>query len=265
MTLFDEDAGASDTPSRDAPSRCKLVVAYDGTEFRGFATQPDVRTVEGVLTDSLEKVLRHPPAGFTCAGRTDAGVHAWGQVVTFDADPADTAPDRLQAALNRMLAPEVVVRSAEIVEPDFDARQSARWRTYTYAVVNRPVPDPFLARYAWWVPDPIDLSALRLGADPFVGEHDFAAFCRKGPEGSTTARRVLASRWRVAESGILRYEVTATAFCWQMVRSMVGTLVDVGTGKIRPGDLLGIIRSRDRAAAGRLAPPQGLCLWEVGY
>ncbi|MGH8986105.1 MAG: tRNA pseudouridine(38-40) synthase TruA [Acidimicrobiia bacterium] len=266
MTLFDEEGGSSGGSTGDAPARCKLVVAYDGTDFRGYAAQPDVRTVEGVLAEALEKVLRRPATHLTCAGRTDAGVHAWGQVVSFDADAdAGIAPDRLRSSLNGMLAPELVVRSVELAEPDFDARRSAQWRTYTYAVVNRPAPDPFLARYAWWVPEPLDLPALRLGADPFVGEHDFAAFCRKGPEGSTSTRRVLSSRWVAAEDGVLRYEISATAFCWQMVRSIVGTLVDVGTGRIRPGDLLRIVRARDRAAAGRLAPPQGLCLWEVGY
>src|SRR5919106_1790290 len=146
-----------------------------------------------------------------------------------------------------------------------DARRSACWRAYRYAIVNRPVPDPFLARYAWWVPTPLDLDALRLGADPFVGEHDFAAFCRKGPEGSTTTRRVYESRWHDLGGGVLRYDVRAAAFCWQMVRAIVGTLVDVGTGKKRPGDLMAILRSRDRADAGQLAPPHGLCLWQVGY
>ncbi len=244
--------------------RIKLVVAYDGTDFRGYAAQPDVRTVEGVLTDAIERVLRCPVEGLACAGRTDAGVHAWGQVVTFDAAP-DFDPDRLLASLNGLLAPEVVVREATVADGGFDARRSARWRTYTYAVVNRPAPDPFLARYTWWVPETIDLPALRLGADPFVGEHDFASFCRQGPEGSTTVRRVLASRWVPVGGGVLRYEITATAFCWQMVRAIVGTLVDVGTGRIRPGDLMRVIRARDRQAAGRLAPPHGLCLWDVGY
>ena len=258
MTLFEGTGPAHDS------ARAKLVVAYDGTEFRGYAAQPDVRTVEGTLSDALEKVLHGPAANLGCAGRTDAGVHAWGQVVSFDAG-TDLDVERVQKAINGMLAPEIVVRTAELVEPDFDARRSAKWRSYTYAVVNRPVPDPFLARYAWWVPEPIDLPALRLGADPFVGEHNFASFCRAGPEGSTTVRRVLSSRWVAAENGVLRYEIAATAFCWQMVRSIVGTLVDVGVGTFRPGDLMRIIRARDRAAAGRIAPPQGLCLWEVGY
>jgi tRNA pseudouridine38-40 synthase len=255
MTLFDAAAG---------PARCKLVIAYDGTGFRGFAAQPDQHTVEGTLTRALERILRHSVENLACAGRTDAGVHAWGQVVSFDAPPG-LDPWHLQGALNGMLSPEVVVRSADLVDPAFDARRSAIWRAYRYTIVNRPVPDPFLARYAWWVPQPLDLRALRLAADPFVGEHDFAAFCRKGPEGSTTVRRVLSSRWSAGEDGVLRYEVTATAFCWQMVRAMVGTLVEIGMGKKRPGELMGIMRSRDRAAAGPLAPPGGLCLWEVGY
>jgi tRNA pseudouridine38-40 synthase len=257
VTLFDDDTGPG-------PARCKLVVAYDGTNFRGYAIQPDVRTVEGVLTKALEKLRHWPLDNLSCAGRTDAGVHAWGQVVSFDATPG-LDPWRLQAALNKMLGPEVVVRSADLVEADFDARRSARSRTYTYAIVNRPVPDPFLARFAWWVPEPLDLATLRMAADPFVGEHDFSAFCRTGPEGSTTVRRVLASHWAAAEDGVLRYEITAAAFCWQMVRSIVGTLVDVGKGKRRPGELMAILRSRDRARAGAPAPPHGLCLWEVGY
>jgi tRNA pseudouridine38-40 synthase len=131
--------------------------------------------------------------------------------------------------------------------------------------MNRPVPDPFLARYAWWVAEPLDRSVLRLGADPFVGEHDFAAFCRKGPPGSTTVRHVLASSWAEEDGGVLRYRIRARAFCWQMVRAVVGLLVEIGRARRTPGDVMGVIRSRDRARAAPLAPPQGLCLWEVGY
>jgi tRNA pseudouridine38-40 synthase len=254
VTLFEPTGG---------PARCRLVVAYDGTAFHGFAVQPEVRTVAGALTKALERVLRHP-VEITCAGRTDAGVHAWGQVVGFDAGTG-LDPWRMQSSLNGMLGPEIVVRSAEIVDSSFDARRSATWRSYRYTIVNRPVPDPFLARYAWWVPEPLDFSLLRLGADPFVGEHDFAAFCRKGPEGSTSVRRVLESQWRDLGDGVIRYDITGTAFCWQMVRSIVGTLVDVGRSRRRPGDILTILRSRDRGAAAPVAPPHGLCLWEVGY
>ena len=243
-----------------------MVVAYDGTGFRGFAAQPSqprTRTVGGALGGAIEKVLRHP-VELTCAGRTDAGVHARGQVVSFEAEPG-LDPWRLQAALNSMLGPEIVVRTVDVVAAGFDARRSATARTYHYTIVNRPEPDPFLARYAWWVSEPLDLRVLRLAADVFVGEHDFASFCRKGPEGSSTVRVVHTSRWHDDGDGVLRYEIRSGAFCWQMVRSIVGTLVEVGSGKRRPGDLLAIVRAGDRAAAGQLAPPHGLCLWEVEY
>lgn len=254
----------AESPARDRV--LKLTVAYDGTEFHGFAAQPDQRTIEGVLRDALARVLRRDDLTLTCAGRTDAGVHAWGQVVSFPVD-ADAAVDveRIAHSVTRQLGPEVVVRAAELVDGSFDARHGARWRAYRYTIVNRPAPDPFLARTAWWVPEALDLSLLRMGADPFLGEHDFAAFCRKGPPGSSTVRRVLESSWHDLGDGVLRFDITATAFCWQMVRSIVGTLVDVGAGKIRPGELLGILRARDRNATGRVGAPQGLCLWEVGY
>jgi tRNA pseudouridine38-40 synthase len=258
VTLFD---------APDAlPAQVKMVVAYDGTDFSGFAAQPNqphVKTVGGALGQAIGKVLRHP-VELACAGRTDAGVHAWGQVVSFPAIPG-LDPWRLASAVSSMLAPQIVVRSCEIVDGSFDARQSAIWRHYRYTIVNRPVPDPFRDRFTWWISDPLDLRALWLAADPFVGDHDFSSFCRKGPEGSTTMRTVHMSSWTDEGDGILRYEIRAAAFCWQMVRSIVGTLVEVGAGKRRPGEMLGIINAHERAAAGQIAPPHGLSLWEVGY
>jgi tRNA pseudouridine38-40 synthase len=242
----------------------RLTVAYDGTDFHGFAAQRDQRTVEGELREALGRVLQRDELVLACAGRTDAGVHAWGQVVSVPVDDG-VDPERVARAVTRPLGPEVVVCDAALVDAPFDARHDAKWRAYRYTIVNRPAPDPFLARTAWWVPEPLDLALLRLGADPFLGEHDFATFCRKGPPGSSTTRRVLDSTWHDLGDGVLRFDITATAFCWQMVRSIVGTLVDVGAGKIRPGELLGILRARDRNAAGRVGVPQGLCLWEVGY
>jgi tRNA pseudouridine38-40 synthase len=258
-----EPAGPPDASSARR-RRFALVVAYDGTDFHGFASQPGQRTVAGVLIEALTEMLHGEVEDFACAGRTDAGVHAWGQVVSF-ATEAAVDPGRLVRGLTRRLGPEVVVREAREAALDFDARRSALARTYRYTIVNRPVPDPFLARVAWWVPEPLDLSLLRLAADPFVGEHDFAAFCRRGPEGSSTVRRVMRSHWDVLDDGVLRYEIRANAFCWQMVRSIVGTLVEIGQGRLRPGDVLAILRARDRSRAGRLAPPHGLCLWAVDY
>ena len=255
MTLFDDDVAARVT--------IKLVVAYDGTGFHGFAPQPGVRTVSDTLSGALARVLKEP-MGLTCAGRTDAGVHAWGQVVSFDI-ASDVDLERLKDSINGMLASEIVVRSIESMNPDFDARRSAQWRRYRYTIVNRVAPDPFLDRYSWWIPRPLDMSALRLAADPFVGAHDFASFCRKGPEGSSITRRVLESTWSDVGDGVLRYDICAAAFCWQMVRSIVGTLVEVGLGKRRSGEMLGMIRVGDRAVVGAPAPQRGLCLWEVGY
>jgi tRNA pseudouridine38-40 synthase len=251
--------------SPEGPAKVRLVVAYDGTDFRGFAPQsgqPRTRTVGGVLGAAIEKVTRRP-VDLVCAGRTDAGVHARGQVVSFDAESGLDAA-RLQTALNSMLGPEIVVRSADVVAPDFDARRSATARTYIYTIVNRDVADTFLARFAWWVSEPLDLRLLRLGADVFVGEHDFASFCRKR-EGTTTLRTVTSARWHDDGDGVLRFEVRASAFCWQMVRSIVGTLVEVGNGRRRPGDLLTVLRAADRAEAAQPAPPHGLCLWDVEY
>jgi tRNA pseudouridine38-40 synthase len=263
VTLFDP-ANRPSAPS--ALAKVKLIVAYDGTDFSGFAPQPNqpgVRTVGGALGEAIAKVLRHE-VELTCAGRTDSGVHAWGQVVSFAAEPEPDL-DRLQQAVNSMLGPEVVLRSCELVDPQFDARHGARWRQYRYSILNRPVTDPFRDRFVWWVPEPLDLRALRLAADPFVGEHDFGAFCRKGPEGSSLTRRVYDSRWLDEDDGALRYEIRANAFCWQMVRAVVGTLVEVGIGKRRPGEIMGVLRSGERQGAGQLAPPRGLCLWDVGY
>ena len=196
-------------------------VAYDGTDFRGFAAQREQRTVEGVLTDALARVLRSPTVEVSCAGRTDAGVHAWGQVVSVPVD-GEVDPDTIARSVNAQLGPR-----SWCAPPSWSTRPSTpgtprNGAPYRYTIVNRAAPDPFLARYAWWVPEPLDLRRCALGADPFIGEHDFASFCRRGPEGSTTVRRVLDSSWVDVGDGVLRYEVRATAFCWQMVRSIVG-------------------------------------------
>ena len=248
--------------------RARMIVAYDGSGFHGFAPNPEVRTVGGVLREVIEQVVQHP-VELTCAGRTDAGVHAWGQVVSFDV-PADRFdPQDLQRAVNRQCAPAIVVRDLAVGPEGFDARHSAVRRIYRYTIVNRPVPDPFLAHVAWHVPRPLELDLLRLASDPLVGEHDFSAFCRKprqrhGGEPSLV-RHVHRADWSDVGDGVLRFEIEANAFCHQMVRSIVGTLVDVGLGRKHAGDVLGILAGRDRSRAAPLAPPHGLCLWAVKY
>jgi tRNA pseudouridine38-40 synthase len=247
-------------------SRVKMVVAYDGGPFRGFAENAGVPTVAGTLRAALERVLR-TEVELTGAGRTDTGVHAWGQVASFDA-PADGLDlARLQRSVNGLCGPAIVVRSVEVAAPDFDARFSARWRQYRYRILNRDVPDPFLAPTTWYVEPSLDLHLLTLACDPLIGEHDFSSFCRRrrGDVEQTLVRRVLDARWSIPEPDIVQFEIEATAFCHQMVRSIVGLLVEVGQGRRTPGDVMEVLRARDRSRAGQLAPPHGLCLWEVGY
>ena len=286
MTLFDSDPGRppeseadpddeAPEPGRPVPGavRVRMTVAYDGSGFRGFALQRDVPTVAGALSQAIHTVVGHPVT-LTCAGRTDAGVHAAGQVVHFDL-LADQARDAyagpeidylgLRRACNRLLAPRVVVNSLGAAPPGFDARRSAIWRRYRYWVLNREQPDPFLSRRSWHVEEPLDLRAMQLACDPIHGEHDFAAFCRQRPGGTgSTVRRVLSAEWSTP-LGMLLFEIKASAFCHQMVRSLVGTMVEIGRGRLRAGDVTGILGSGLRSRAGGLAPPHGLCLEEVGY
>jgi tRNA pseudouridine38-40 synthase len=248
-----------------APTRrLRLLVAYDGSGYHGFAVQPGVATVGGALVHALERYLRHT-VELTCAGRTDTGVHAWGQVVTFDARQ-DADPKALQRAVNRTLRPAIVVRQATVADAGFDARRSATGRLYRYTVRNDPVLDPFTAGTAWHVPAPLDLPAMRLACDALHGEHDFGSFCRRPPvPDASLVRMVRRAGWEDLGGGMLRFEIEASSFCHQMVRSVVGTLVEVGLGKRRAGEMSTVLRARNRQAAASPAPAHGLCLWEVSY
>ena len=192
-------------------------------------------------------------------------MHAWGQVLSFPAPPG-LEPERLRASLNGMLGPEIVVRDAELVPAGFDARRSAQWRHYRFTVVNRPEPDPFLARYAWWVAAPLELRALHLAADPFVGEHDFASFCRKPTGGGGLRRRVMQSRWSEAGDGVLPLRGPR-----QRVLLADGAVHGRARWSTSAPGSAGPARSwascaRPTAPApATLAPAHGLCLWEVGY
>jgi tRNA pseudouridine38-40 synthase len=247
-----------------------MTVAYDGAAFHGFAAQPGLKTVGGTIATTLQRVLGHP-VELVGAGRTDTGVHGWGQVVTFDADAARFDAAKVQSAVNGLCGPAIVVRDAGVAErPDFDARFDARARRYRYTVLNRPVPDPFLATTAWHVAPPLDLPAMQAACDPLIGEHDFTSFCRrpKGQDDPSMVRRVLDARWErddAAGDGVLRFWIEATAFCHQMVRSITGTIVDAGLGKRTAADVMFALEAKRRATAGPVAPPHGLCLWEVVY
>jgi tRNA pseudouridine38-40 synthase len=240
----------------------RLLIAYDGTGFHGWARQPGVRTVQGALEDAVAALLDGAPR-LAVAGRTDAGVHAWGQVASFVA-PRNVDPESVLAASNARLAPEVVIREARRAPDGFDARRSATSREYRYRIDVGPVPDPFVARYVWHRAGRLDAPAMRRAAGHLVGEHDFRAFCRAPEPPAGTVRRL--ERLVVAARGErIEVLVRANAFCQQMVRSLVGTLVRVGDGTVDPEAIPAIIAGGDRAAAGRVAPPHGLTLWQVRY
>jgi tRNA pseudouridine38-40 synthase len=249
-------------------ARVRFLVAYDGAPFHGFAENDGVPTVLGAFRQALELVVRQP-CDLVGAGRTDSGVHAWGQVISGDL-PDGTDLDELSRRLNKLLGPSIAVREAEWTADDFDARCSATARHYRYDVWNHPAPDPLRASSSWHVSQPLLVPVMRQAGDGLIGEHDFSSFCRRvkvaeGEAEKSRMRRVRSLRWSEPDEHLLRCEISANAFCHQMVRSIVGTMVDVGLGRISAGDVLTILRARDRNAAGQVAPPHGLVLWRVDY
>lgn len=238
-----------------------LLVAYDGTDFQGFARQREGRTVQGSLEEALSQLLRVVDLRIVGAGRTDAGVHAVGQVVSFEA-PTGTDPGWVAERLNKRLGPEISVRAAAAVPDEFDARHSARKRVYEYTLYRATSPDPFLDRFTVWAPGPLNIAAMRRAARSFLGEHDFSSFCRRG-EGSMV-RRVRTITIRPSDDRLV-IRVVADSFCHQMVRSMVGFLLDVGRGKREVDEVPRALAARDRNKAGPVAPAKGLRLVSVGY
>lgn len=241
----------------------RLDLAYDGTDFRGFARQPQVRTVQGELEKALSVVLREDVLT-TCAGRTDAGVHARRQVVSLKRSRRIDDEAAMVRSLNRLLPPDVAVHRMSPTEEGWSARFSAKWRAYRYHVRTDPAPDPLERRLVWHLGVPLDVEAMNRAAAFLVGTHDFASFCRAA-EGRSTVREVREARWRVEKAGHLTFKAMASSFCQQMVRSMVGWCVEVGRGRREASETPGVLSARDRQAAGPVAPPQGLILWAVGY
>jgi len=257
------------TVDDDGLRRARFLIAYHGARFRGLAPNHGVRTVMGDLATAVETVTRRP-FEYSMSGRTDAGVHGWGQVISGDLPP-DTDLAGLARRLNTMCRPDIAVRSIDWAGPDFDARFSATWREYRYHVWNDAAPNPLLADQVWHVIRPLDLPAMQAGCAGLVGEHDFTSFCRRPKVDAehplpSMVRIVHSARWmRVDDSPLLRFEIRGSAFCHQQVRSTVGTLVDIGLHRLPPDAVPAIIEARDRAAAGQVAPPEGLVLWQVGY
>ena len=252
-------------------TRFRLDIAYDGAAFHGWAAQNELRTIQGELELWIGRVMRLDPApSLTVAGRTDAGVHARGQVAHVDL-PDDPDPDavaaELRRRLSRVLPPEVAIRDVGVAPEGFDARFAAIWRRYAFRLGDHVI-DPLLRHMVVQVRRPLDVDAMDAAASALIGLHDFAAFCKRR-EGATTVRQVLECSARRIErgqlAGVVEVGIRADAFCHSMVRSVVGALVAVGTGQRDAAWLAGLIDSGQRAGDVAVLPPHGLVLEEVGY
>jgi tRNA pseudouridine38-40 synthase len=251
----------------DAAARrtLSLTLAYEGTDFAGWQRQPGARTVQAVVEEALG-AIEERPVTLVAAGRTDAGVHAQGQVASVDVEN-QLPPRVLIRALNVRLPEDVRVTAVAEERPGFDARRDARAKVYQYTIALGADPGPFVRRLVWHVPQPLDVSAMRRAAEALAGEHDFAAFQASGGDVRTSVRRLLTSRL-VDEGGApryLRYHVAGTGFLRHMVRNIVGTLVDIGKGRWPPEEMAAILASRARHRAGATAPAHGLVLVRVIY
>lgn len=245
-----------------------LVVAYDGGPFSGFARQPSADTVQGRIEAALETVLRRT-VKTVGAGRTDAGVHALGQIVSFDAHGPDIYPSRLQRSLNALCGAGIVIREVRLAVPGFSARFDASSREYRYRIVSGPAAPLFLERFAWHVRGDLDIEDMRRASQLLLGEHDFRSFCvAESAAGKRTVRRLDAVELHISQElgeECLTVRVVGNAFLHSMVRVIVGSLVEVGSGR-RNAEWVGdVLAACERSAAGSTAPPQGLVLHEVGY
>ncbi len=241
--------------------RVRAVVAYDGTDYRGFQRQVNGPTVQQALETALAQVTRETIT-LLAAGRTDAGVHAVGQVIAFDTAWRHGIDD-LQRAMNAVLPADVAVQKLKEAAPGFHPRYDARSRRYQYTLYNAPLRCPLNRRYSLHVSTLLDRAAMEEAACSLVGEHDFAAFGQP-PQGNVTVRRVLAAGWG-GEPPQMTFEIEANAFLYRMVRSIVGTLLRVGRGKMSVKQFVEALASCERGQAGQTAPPHGLCLMEVTY
>ena len=241
--------------------RFRLTLEYDGSNYSGWQLQHGQDSIQGRVEAALAALFGEKIRVYA-AGRTDAGVHALGQVIAFDA-PRELPPSELQNALNALMPRDIAVCETLCTSADFDPRRDAKSRCYEYRVLNRTTRSAFAFRYAWLVRQPLDLDAMNRAASCFIGEHDFAAFRTLGSGETTTTRRIFVSEWRRTSSDWLIYRVEATAFLRHMVRAMVAVMVEAGRGKLPPENVAAILQTGVRS--GGAAPPGGLFLTAVHY
>jgi tRNA pseudouridine38-40 synthase len=254
------------TDGGGANRNIRLDLAYEGTRYYGFGLQPNRRTVQEVLEEALARSLGGEQVRVTAAGRTDAGVHASGQVVSFTTRGRLAGSELLRAA-NAHLPEDVIVHGAAEAPPDFDARRSALRRHYRYLIWNARVPDIWWRRWAWHLTGRLDQAQMQAAADRLLGTRDFASFLghrSQEPAGRTTVRTIERARWW-QDGPILGFEITANAFLRHMVRGIVGTLIEVGRGRLEPAQFGTILEAVDRKRAGPNAPAHGLVLTGVDY
>ena len=245
--------------------RLRIDLAYDGSGFHGWARQDGLRTVQGDLESALATVLRVPSVAVTCAGRTDTGVHARGQVAHVDVEPDVSELEQLRRRVDGLLPADIRVRRVVAAADGFDARFSAVWRRYAYRIADRPeVVDPLARGHVLAWRRPLDVRAIDEASALLLGRHDFASFCKRR-EGATTIRTLLDLSWERDDAGLLVGTVRADAFCHHMVRSLVGCLVAVGEGRRRPEWAAEVLAATTRDPSVTVVPAHGLTLEEVGY
>ena len=245
--------------------RLRIDLAYDGTDFSGWAKQPELNTVQGVLEEALTTILRVDEVHTVVAGRTDAGVHAMGQVIHVDvADDVDA--HALTTRLNSYLAQTAIaIHRVSVADPGFDARFSPIFRRYEYRITDASsIRDPRTRRFTLWFDDVLDVEAMNDAAQSLLGLHDWTTYC-KPREGATRVRELQKFEWHRDDNGVLVATIQADAFCHNMVRNLVGVCVAVGRGRLAPADAVTLRDQRVRTAAFAVLPPQGLTLSEVGY
>jgi tRNA pseudouridine38-40 synthase len=265
------------------PRTLKLVIAYDGTNYAGWQRQINGLAIQQVLEEHIATIVgTHNP--LNAAGRTDSGVHAAAQVASITLDHPIACDELLRALNARLKAGDIRIRSIEEMPDRWDARIFAKSKTYRYAIWNGAVPSPFFRHVVWHVAQPLDLDRMMRATTALVGEHDFVSFQGRGTDVKTTVRRVLAAAMTEmnihtdqpialsplgdapdGDGRLFRFEISGTGFLRHMVRTIVGTLVDIGRGQLEVDDMAAIIASRDRRSAGHTAPPHGLMLWQVRY